>query len=67
MCEKVKFHIPTQCITTSKMSNSIQVKLPFLNALSQSWMGLDPANRLTVGFVLLPFFCQQQTFVLHEQ
>lgn len=56
MCAKVKLLIPTHCITTSKMNNSIQGKLPFQNALSQSWMGLDPGKKLTVGFVLLPFF-----------
>jgi hypothetical protein len=44
------------------MSNSIQAKLPFQNALSQSWMGLDPGNKLTVGFVLLPFFYQQKRY-----
>jgi len=44
------------------MSNSIQAELPFQNALSQSWMGLDPGNKLTVGFVLLPFFYQQKRY-----
>jgi hypothetical protein len=55
-CEMVKLPIPTHCITTSKMCNSIQAKLPFQNALSQSWLGSDPGNKLTVRFVLLPFF-----------
>jgi len=49
------------------MSNSIYAKLPFQNALSQSWMGLDPGNKLTVDFVLLPFFYQQEVFLLHAQ
>jgi len=50
------------------MSNSTQAKLPFQNALSQSWMGLDPGNTLTAGFVLLPFFYQQKRyFLLHAQ
>jgi hypothetical protein len=45
------------------MSNSIQAKLLFQNALSQSWVGLDPGNKLTVGFVLLPFFYQQKRYL----
>ena len=49
------------------MSNSIQAKLLYQNALSQSRTCLDPGNKLTVGFVLLPFFYQQEIFVLHAQ
>jgi hypothetical protein len=47
------------------MSNSIQAKLPFQNALSQFWMGLDPGNKLTVSFMLLPFFYQQKRYLYY--